>query len=150
MNTKPVVSQPHPRFQIWSATTTHAASCRALDDWVGPRKGQTGSGELPNTSADSELTRWRKGGAGNATPARSCTNHRFLILATLPATSSTPLAAGLWMEGLGWSMIQKKFFGAGVYRVLGCVKFSKSYFEYKIVKASANMHRVMGKSASER
>ena len=78
---------------------------------LGPGKGQTCSGELPSTSADSELTRRRKGGAGTTTPARSRPNPGFLILAILPATSPTPLAAGLWMEGLGWSMVETFFFG---------------------------------------
>ena len=101
------------------------ASCRPPDDRVEPQEGRTDPGERPNTSADSELTQRRKGGAGNANPARSEPNPRFSILAILPATTSTPLATGLWMEGLGWSMIQKKFFSSGVYRVLGCVKISK-------------------------
>ena len=70
-----------------SATTTHAASSWPLNDRVGPRKGRTGSGELPNTSADSELTRWRKGGAGNTPPARSRPNPRFLDFDHQPATT---------------------------------------------------------------
>ena len=114
------------------ATTTHIASCRPLDDRAGARKGSTGAGELPNTSADPELTRLRKGGAGTTTPARTRQNPRFSILAILPATSPTPLATGLWMEGLGWSMIQTIFFGCSIYRVLGCVKFSIFYKKYKI------------------
>ena len=133
-----------------SATTTHIASCRPLDDRAGPRKGSTGAGEVPNTSADPELTRWRKGGAGTTTPARTRPNPRFSILAILPATSPTPLATGLWMEGLGWSMIETKNFDRQFYRVLGCVKFSKLYFEQKIPKASAQVYRVMVKSAKTR
>ena len=70
-------------------------------------------------------------------------------MAILPATSPTPLATGLWMEGLEWSMEKTENFDRQVYRVLGCVKFSKLYFEQKIPKASAQVYRVMVKSASE-
>ena len=96
------------------ATTTHIASCSPLDDraGAGPRKGSTGAGELPNTSADPELTLRRKGGAGIANPTRSEPNPRFSILAILPATSPTPLATGLWMERLEWSMEKNIFFWA--------------------------------------
>ena len=81
-------------FVDLSATTTHAASCRPLDDRVGFRKGRTDAGERPNTSADSELTQRRKGGAGNAKPARSAPNARFSFLAILAATTSN--AACYW------------------------------------------------------
>ena len=61
----------------------------------------------------------------------------------------TPLVVGLWMEGLGWSMIQKIFFGSGVYVFLGRVKFSTSYFEQGITKPVSQEHREKSKSASE-
>ena len=54
------------------------------------------------------------------------------------------------MEGLEWSMEKTENFDRQVYRVLGCVKFSKLYFEQKIPKASAQVYRVMVKSAKTR
>ena len=44
-------------------------------------------------------------------------------------------------------MIQTIFFGHRLYLVLGRVKFSSSYFEQRVVKTSAEVHRVLRKSA---
>ena len=110
---------PPSRGRQLAALKVVAGRYRPQDGWIGPGKtGQTQGSIQTLQSAQSWLSDARVA-QGTLKPARSQPNPRFWVV-IWSATSSTPLAAGLWMEGLGWSMIQKKFFSSGVYRVLEC------------------------------
>ena len=107
------------------ATTTPAASCGLQMTGLGSRKVEQTQGSAQTL----QPTRSWLGGARAAQGTRNqpapsqILDFRFWWSWLLQPP--TPLATGLWMERLGWSMIQKKIFSSGVYRVLGCVKISK-------------------------
>ena len=84
-----------------------AGRYRPQDGWIGSGKTEKTPGSIQTLqSAQSWLSDARVA-QGTPEPARSQPNPRFWMV-IWPATSSTPPAFSLWMEGLGWSMEKNK------------------------------------------
>ena len=98
---------PPSRGRQLAALKVVAGRYRPQDGWIGSGKTEQTQGSIQTLqSAQSWLSDARVA-QGTPEPARSQPNPRFWMV-IWAATSSTPPASSLWMEGLGWCMEKKK------------------------------------------